>query len=345
MKEVYLVTGGAGFVGSNLVSSLLFDGQEVVVLDNLSRTGTEKNLAWLRDKFGEKFEFVRADVRDWESVRRVTAKADVIFHLASQVAVTTSVVDPRTDFEVNAMGTFNILEAVRLLGRRPIVVFPSTNKVYGGLDDVPVIEGETRYQFQNELLGINETQRLDFHSPYGCSKGAAEQYVRDYARVYNIPTVVFRMSCIYGPQQFGNEDQGWVAYFIIASVLGKPITIYGNGKQVRDILYVDDLIDAFRKAIEKIDSTAGQVYNIGGGCANTISIWQEFGPTLEHLVGHRVEVKNGPWRPGDQPIYVSDISKARQDFDWYPRIDKDEGISRLYGWVVSHRELVDAGGR
>src|SRR5262249_50328517 len=257
------------------------------------------------------------------------------YHLAGQVAVTTSVEDPRNDYEVNALGTFNLLEAARLGGRRPTVVFTSTNKVYGGMEDVGVVERSTRYEYRDLPHGVPETQPLDFHSPYGCSKGAADQYVRDYARIYDLPTVVFRMSCIYGPRQFGNEDQGWVAHFLIAAVTGQPITIYGNGKQVRDVLFVDDLVRALRLAVERIDACKGQVFNIGGGPNNALAVWQEFRELLADLKGEKVPVRYGDWRPGDQPCYVSDIRKAGHYLEWTPRIDKDAGIRRLWEWVSS----------
>ena len=334
-----LVTGGAGFIGCNLAHALLQDGLRVRIFDNLSRRGTERNLAWLQEQHPNGLELVRGDVRDFAAVREAVQGADVIYHLAAQVAVTTSVADPRTDFEVNALGTLNVLEAARLAGHQSIVVFTSTNKVYGGLEDVAVVENETRYEFRDYPTGIPESRPLDFHAPYGCSKGAADQYVRDYARIYGLPTVVFRMSCIYGPHQFGNEDQGWVAHFVIASALGRPITIYGDGKQVRDILWIDDLVRACRLAVERIDVTAGQVYNIGGGPANTISVWAEFGPLLAELLGHRVPVTYGDWRPGDQPVYVSDTSKAKAELGWQPAVDRERGVEQLYNWVMENRGL------
>ena len=249
---------------------------------------------------------------------RAAESADVIYHLASQVAVTTSVQDPRHDFEANALGTFNVLEAARLSGRRPIVLYASTNKVYGGMEDVAVVEGETGYSYRDYPYGIPETYPLDFHSPYGCSKGAGDQYVRDYARIYGLPTVVLRQSCIYGPRQFGVEDQGWVAWFLIAAVTGQPITIYGDGKQVRDVLWVDDLLDLYDMVIEQIDVAAGQVYNVGGGPGNTLAVWQELGPMLTRLMGDEIPVAHDDWRPGDQHIFVADIRKAERELGWRP---------------------------
>lgn len=333
-----LVTGGAGFIGSNLVSNLLREGYTVTVLDALQRRGTEHNLAWLQQQSAGRLNFVHGDTRDFEKVRSAVVGNEVIYHLAAQVAVTSSVEDPRTDYEINTLGTFNVLEAARLSGQRPTIVFTSTNKVYGCLEELAIEERTTRYEFANVPNGIAECRPLDFHSPYGCSKGAADQYVRDYARIYDLPTIVFRMSCIYGPRQFGNEDQGWLAHFMIAALTGKPITIYGNGKQVRDVLFVDDLIRAFRQAVKSIDRCAGQVFNIGGGPANTLAVWTEFRELLADLKGEKVPVEYGAWRPGDQPCYVSDIRKAKEYFGWEPLIDKESGIRQLWGWIVAHDE-------
>ncbi|HPD42341.1 MAG TPA: GDP-mannose 4,6-dehydratase, partial [Anaerolineae bacterium] len=310
------------------------------LFDNLSRRGAARNLAWLQDTWGPNaFTFIRGDVRDAELLVASARDADVIVHLASQVAVTTSVQDPRTDFECNALGTFNVLEAARLSGRAPLVLYASTNKVYGGMEELRVEELETRYAYRDYPHGIPETYPLDFHSPYGCSKGAGDQYVRDYARIYGLPTVVFRQSCIYGPHQFGMEDQGWVAWFIIAALLGRPITIYGNGKQVRDVLFVEDLLNAYDAAIARSDRAAGQVYNVGGGPAQQLAVWSEFGPLLEALLGRRVPVTWGEWRPGDQRIYVSDVRKAAQDLGWQPQVGVEEGITRLFAWVSANRVL------
>lgn len=341
MSEQYLVTGGAGFIGSNYVDRLLGRGEAVTIYDNLSRRGASANLAWLRSSYGEgSFELVVGDVRDAALLTATAARADVIVHLASQVAVTTSVAHPRQDFEANALGTFNVLEAARLSGRNPVVLYASTNKVYGGMEDVRVVEEAGRYRYADLPYGVPETYPLDFHSPYGCSKGAGDQYVRDYHRIYGLPTVVLRQSCIYGPRQFGVEDQGWVAWFIIAATLGRPITIYGDGKQVRDILYIDDLLDAYDAALEHIDKgAAGQVYNIGGGPANTLAVWHEFGPMLGELLGAPVPVSWGDWRPGDQRVFVSDIRKVARELGWQPRVGVQEGIARLTAWVKQNRDL------
>src|SRR5215831_979478 len=298
MTKRVLVTGGAGFVGSNLTNNLLTDGFDVTIFDALVRAGGQENLAWLGRHFN-RLHFVRGDVRDIEAVKDAVADVYVIYHLAGQVAVTSSVSDPRSDFETNALGTLNVLEAVRESGRQPIIVFTSTNKVYGGMEDVPVVEGHSRYTFTEYPNGISEAQPLDFHSPYGCSKGAADQYVRDYGRIYDLPTVVFRMSCIYGPRQFGTEDQGWVAHFIISMLTKRSITIYGNGKQVRDLLFVDDLVRAFRLAVDRIDKVAGEVFNIGGGRLNALSVWGEFGSLLTALREEALTVTFDDWRPGD----------------------------------------------
>lgn len=337
-----LVTGGAGFIGCNLVHRLLSQGHDVVVFDNLCRQGTPDNVAWLRERHGaDAFRLVQADLRDYAALLEATRGAMQVYHLAGQTAVTTSVTNPREDFEANALGTFNVLEAARHAANDPIFLFASTNKVYGAMEGLEVVEDATRYRYRDLPQGISETRPLDFHSPYGCSKGAADQYVRDYARIYGLPTVVFRMSCIYGTRQFGNEDQGWVAHFVIASALDRPITIYGDGKQVRDILWVGDLVRALRLAVERIDITAGQVYNIGGGPANTISVWAEFGPLLAGLLGHPVPVTYDDWRPGDQPVYVSDTAKAERDFGWCPLVRKEEGIRRLYEWVRENWKLFE----
>ena len=340
MKRHYLVTGGAGFIGSNYVHRLVARGEQVTVFDNFSRAGAKRNLEWLQSTFGkDAFNVVVGDVSNASLITETARDADVIMHLAGQVAVTTSVIDPRDDFESNAIGTFNTLEAARLSGRNPIFLYSSTNKVYGGMEEVELFEEPTRWRYKDLVHGCPETQPLDFHSPYGCSKGTGDQYVRDYARIYGLPTVVFRQSCIYGPRQFGIEDQGWVAWFIIAAVTGRPITLYGDGKQVRDILYVEDLMNSYDAAVEKIDIASGKVYNIGGGPDNVMSVWYEFRPILERLLGETLEVARGDWRPGDQRVFYADIRKAEQELGWKPTIGVEEGISQLYGWVRDNREL------
>ncbi|MER3398055.1 MAG: CDP-paratose 2-epimerase [Chloroflexota bacterium] len=343
MSRQALITGGAGFIGVNLAAVLAADGWKVHVFDLLTRPGTEWNLSWLKRRYPERVTFTRADIRDFSAVREAVRWADVVFHLAAQVAVTTSLADPRADFEVNALGTLNVLEAIRQSGPHRPLLYTSTNKVYGALAGVPVVEEATRYSYADRPWGIDETQPLDFHSPYGCSKGAADQYVRDYARVYGLPTVVFRMSCIYGPHQFGTEDQGWVAHFVISAVTGRAITIYGDGKQVRDVLFVTDLVAAMRAAIDRIDVTAGRVYNIGGGPENTLSVWHEFGPLLADVLGASLSPPTfASWRSGDQKVYVSDIRRAMQDLGWRPKVGVREGLRILADWVRSHRDQLAA---
>ena len=280
-----------------------------------------------------------ADVRDAASIAEAARGADVIVHLAGQVAVTTSVTNPRDDFEANAIGTFNTLEAARLSERNPIFIFASTNKVYGGMDDVKVVEDATRWRYADLVNGCPESQPLDFHSPYGCSKGTGDQYVRDYARIYGLRSVVFRQSCIYGPRQFGIEDQGWLAWMTIAAVTGRKITIYGDGKQVRDVLHVDDLLNAYDAAIEKIEVAKGRVYNMGGGPGNVLAVWAEFGPLLEKLLGKKIEVARADWRPGDQRVFYADFSKAENELGWSPKIGLEEGIERLFHWVNENQDL------
>jgi CDP-paratose 2-epimerase len=334
-----LVTGGAGFIGSNVCHRLISQGHDVTIYDDLSRQGTEKNVTWLRENHGEGFSLFQADVRDYPSLLEAVQGCEVVYHHAGQVAVTWSVSDPRSDFEINALGTLNVLEAARANDPPPIVLYTSTNKVYGGMEEVKIVELETRHAYASLPQGVSEAQPLDFHSPYGCSKGAADQYVRDYARIYGLRTVVFRMSCIYGPRQFGVEDQGWVAHFLISSVLDRPITIYGDGKQVRDILYIDDLLEAFERAVERIDVSAGEVYNMGGGPENTMSVWTEFHEYLRELLGRDVPVSYDEWRPGDQLVYVSDTSKAQRELGWRPRTSVREGIEKLFRWVESNKDL------
>jgi CDP-paratose 2-epimerase len=335
-----LITGGAGFIGANVADHHLSAGDDVVVFDNLSRPGTTGNLDWLRGRHGDRLTAISGDVRDFGAVwAAVWPSADRVYHLAAQVAVTTSVKDPRNDFEVNALGTLNVLEAVRKFAPDAVVVYASTNKVYGRMEDVPIVEGPTRYRYRDHPHGIAEDRPLDFHSPYGCSKGCGDQYVRDYARIYGLRTVVMRQSCIYGTRQFGIEDQGWVAHFCIAARHGRPITIYGDGKQVRDVLWIDDLVAAYQAAADHIDVAGGQVYNIGGGAANTVSAWAEFGPLLADAAGAPIAVDFADWRPGDQPVYVSDIRKAQRDLHWSPQVSLDVGLRRLWNWVDSEIEL------
>jgi len=340
MARHYFVTGGAGFIGSNYAHRLIQRGANVTIFDNLSRGGAPRNIAWLEETFGKgAFRLIVGDLRDADLLRESAKDADVIVHLAGQVAVTTSVVNPRDDFEANALGTFNTLEAARLSERNPIFIYSSTNKVYGGMEDVEIIEEATRWLYANLEHGCSEEQPLDFHSPYGCSKGTGDQYVRDYARIYGLRSVVFRQSCIYGPRQFGVEDQGWLAWMMIAAVTGKQITICGDGKQVRDVLHVNDLLNAYDLAIEKIDEVRGEVYNVGGGTRNVMAIWAEFGPILERLVGRKIEVARADWRPGDQRVFYADLRKAKRELGWEPKIDLEEGMELLFDWINQNREL------
>ena len=337
-----LTTGGVGFIGCNVAKACLDRGDKIVVWDNLSRAGTEENLKWLRDQGS--FEFVQLDIRNREEVFdtfKKTQPFDAVLHFAGQVAVTSSVADPLTDFETNAYGTLNVLEAVRKHSPETAFLYASTNKVYGELSQAPIVEQEERYAFQFHSEGICEEQPLDFHSPYGCSKGSADQYVRDYARIYGLKTVVFRQSCIYGPRQFGVEDQGWVAWLMIARELDLSATIYGNGKQVRDLLHVDDLSRAIFGALERIDRVQGEVFNIGGGPKNTLSV-------LELVNRLRKESENPAWeitfskrRPGDQSIYVSNLNKAKKLLDWSPLIGMEEGIQRLRQWIRDNRKILE----
>ncbi len=339
-SERVLVTGGAGFIGCNLVNRLLSEGHEVTIFDNLSRSGCEQNLIWLAANHGpESVRLVQAGITDFPALLKAAEGKQRIYHLAGQVAVTTSVSDPRSDFEANALGTFNLLEAARQAADDPIVLYASTNKVYGGMEDLRIVEGRDRYRYDDLPFGVSEDQPLDFHSPYGCSKGAGDQYTRDYARIYGLRTAVARQSCIYGYRQFGIEDQGWVAWFMIAALKRLPICIYGSGKQVRDVLFIEDLLDGYDAIVRNIDSASGQIYNLGGGPTNTISVWTEFRPLLEELIGRRIPVSTGEWRPGDQPVYISDIRKARRDLGWYPRVSVREGITRLHDWMKNNLEL------
>jgi CDP-paratose 2-epimerase len=334
-----IITGGAGFIGCNAAARCLRRGEQVVVVDDLSRPGSNMNVEWLRTL--GRFDFRHVDLRHGDAtagVFRAHADARRVLHLAGQVAVTTSVQDPRTDFEVNALGTLNVLEALRLCAPEAALLFASTNKVYGGIEHLEVVEQNERYVYGRNPCGIAETEPLDFHSPYGCSKGAADQYVHDYHRIYGLRTVVFRQSCIYGYHQFGIEDQGWVAWFTIAAQQRRPIRVYGDGKQVRDVLFIEDLLDAFDAAFDRLDRAAGQVYNIGGGPANAISLRQLL-QHLEERIGTPLAVSYHPWRPGDQRVFVSDIRRSAAELGWHPRTDWRQGVELLYRWVAENHVL------
>jgi CDP-paratose 2-epimerase len=339
MKERYLITGGAGFIGINLADHYLTQGKHVSIFDNFSRAGTETNLDWLAKRHSDSLKVIRGDVR-WpgEEFQELVEESEVLVHLAAQVAVTTSVTDPVEDFEINARGTFNVMEAVRTSSSKPIVLYSSTNKVYGKMDDLAVTERDGRYVYSNLETGIPESRPLEFYSPYGCSKGCGDQYVLDYARIYDLNSVVLRQSCIYGPHQFGIEDQGWVAWFAIRAMQGLPFTIYGDGKQVRDVLHIDDLIRAYDLAIEEIETTRGRAYNVGGGPQNTLSLL-EFVGLLEEQFGRRLEYDFEDWRPGDQLVYISDLRQAVQDFGWMPQVSPFEGVANLVDWLSLNRSL------
>jgi CDP-paratose 2-epimerase len=333
----WFITGGAGFIGANTAKRLLDRGDSVVVFDNLSRRGSSENLQWLAS---DRLRFVAGDVRDYATLSGAVRDEDpdVVLHLAGQVAVTTSVEQPRKDFEINALGAFNVCESIRTLARDAILLNASTNKVYGELPGVDVVERSTRYEYANLQFGVPELQPLDFHSPYGCSKGAADQYVHDYARIYGIRSVNFRQSCIYGRRQFGIEDQGWVAWFVIAAISESPITIYGDGKQVRDVLFVDDLVDCYIAAVEHIDRAAGISFNIGGGPSRTLSLL-ELVDMIERRLGRKLDLKFSGWRPGDQRVFISDIRKASELIGWSPKTGVEAGVDALFEWTEANRHL------
>jgi CDP-paratose 2-epimerase len=333
--ERIVITGGAGFIGSNLAHRLLSDGHRVLILDNLSRPGVEQNLAWLRELHGKRLDVAVADVRNREDVATAVRGAHTVYHFAAQVAVTTSLANPQEDFAINAQGTLNLLEAARAQSVPPRLLFTSTNKVYGALENVELVRLGSRYQPSDERIrtrGVNESQPLDFHSPYGCSKGAADQYVIDYARAYGLPGVVFRMSCIYGPRQFGTEDQGWVAHFLIRAMNRLPITLYGDGMQVRDILFIDDLVEALLLGAKEAPRLAGKAFNIGGGPSNVISL-RDLLDRLEAMLGREPEFSVEDWRTGDQRYYVTDFRRFANLTGWSPRISAVDGIERLFRWL------------
>jgi len=334
-----LVTGGAGFIGSNLADHLARDGHDVVLLDDCSRAGADRNLAWLKSRHGGRVRVERADVRDAARVQALVAEASRVFHFAAQVAVTTSLDAPADDFEVNARGTLNVLEAIRALDVPPPLVYTSTNKVYGALADVALTATAARYLPVDETLaahGVDERRPLEFHSPYGCSKGAADQYVLDYARSYGLPAVVFRMSCVYGPRQLGSEDQGWVAHVLRRALAGERVTLYGDGRQVRDVLFIDDLIDALAIAERRMPRLAGGAFNLGGGPERTLSLLELLG-LIERLSGRLPDVAHAGWRTGDQRWYVSDTRRFQHATGWQPRVTVGEGVARLHHWLEEAR--------
>jgi CDP-paratose 2-epimerase len=335
MNEPVLILGGAGFIGINLAAHYLASGQPVIVYDDLSRRGVERNLEWLRSSYGSLLRFELADIRDIVALRRCIRAASAVFHFAAQTAVTTSLHSPRNDFEINTVGTVSVLEELRQFRHKIPLIFTSTNKVYGDLDKLALRQTGQRYEPQHPAVcayGIDESWRLNFHSPYGCSKGAADQYVLDYSRSFHLPNVVFRMSCIYGPHQCGTEDQGWVAHFLLQALAGQPITIYGDGMQVRDALYVKDLVSALVLASEHAAGLAGTAFNIGGGPQNTVSLL-ELIALITDLDGRRPDVRFNEWRIGDQRYYVSDTRSFSQATGWTPRTGICEGVTRLYQWL------------
>jgi CDP-paratose 2-epimerase len=335
-----VIFGGAGFIGSNLAHFLLRETKaKVHVFDNLSRQGSRHNLDWLQEtaKDSGRLKITIGDVRNYTLVERAVRHATEIYHFAAQVAVTSSIEDPRTDFEVNAGGTLNILEAARKGGHKPFILYTSTNKVYGALTGQPLIAYQRCYRLAPQD-SINESQPLNFHSPYGCSKGAADQYVRDYARIYGLPTVVFRMSCIAGIRQFGTEDQGWVAHFIYSALQKEPITIYGDGRQTRDVLWIGDLIEAMNAVRENLPQTAGEVFNLGGGCENTTSLL-ELMDSIEALTGRKMEYSFAPARPGDQMFYVTNHEKLTRMTGWKPRNSLDDTVRQIARWWKANQSL------
>lgn len=334
-----VITGGAGFIGSHLAERFLRDGARVRLFDNFTRPGSRLNAEWISAQGGSRLEIVEGDVRDFGAVQSVIRDADAVIHLAAQVAVTTSVTQPRHDFEVNALGTFNVMEAARLAAVPPAVMYSSTNKVYGKMEGMETRIRDGRYACVNMPAGIAETQPLDFCSPYGCSKGAGDQYVLDYGRVYGLRTAVFRQSCIYGPRQFGVEDQGWVAWFAIRALQNRPVTIFGDGRQVRDVLFIEDLADAYVMALNRIDEIAGSAFNVGGGPVNTLSLL-ELVALLEQRLQRPFPHSFDEWRPGDQRVFVSNVSKAGLAFGWTPRTPVAEGVNKMFDWQVENESLL-----
>jgi CDP-paratose 2-epimerase len=335
-----LITGGAGFIGSNLADRLAGRGHRILIYDALSRPGVERNLAWLNMRHGRNITHIAGDVRDEDELVRAAKEAKAVFHFAAQVAVTTSLVDPREDFDINVRGTINLLDAVRMRSEPVPVIFASTNKVYGDLGDIEFDTLHNRYEPKAFAArrGIDETRPLDFHTPYGCSKGAADQYMLDYARSFGVPTAVFRMSCIYGQRQMGTEDQGWVAHFLIRALEGKPITIYGDGLQVRDILDVGDAVNAYVRALENIDRIAGSAFNLGGGPANAVSLL-ELIDEMRAITGREIDLSFEDWRQGDQRWFVADTSKARAELDLPKPRGWRDGVAALADWLAAERSI------
>ena len=337
-----IITGGLGFIGINTAIRFIEEGIKVVIIDDMSRKGSDINYEYLKDKFSWKFEFEKVDVRNFKDLCLVFKKhsdAKVVYHLAGQVAVTTSILDPREDFEINALGTFNVLECIRLYSPDTKIIFSSTNKVYGSMDDKEIIIEDSCYGYEDMPGGIDENTCLDFHSCYGCSKGSADQYVRDYYRIYGIKSIVLRQSCIYGTRQLGVEDQGWVAWFTIASMLNKPLTIYGDGMQVRDVLFIDDLVNLYLLLLDD-NKCDGEVFNVGGGPDNTMSLLNLL-VYLENIMGRNIKYSEKNWRPGDQKVYISNIDKIRNFTGWYPKISPKRGVEILSRWVGDNKSIIE----
>ena len=342
MNRKILITGCAGFIGCHLAKHFLDEGARVIGIDNLSRTGADANLEWLRALDKGNFTFYNENICNFAGIKAIFERhspVDLVIHEAAQVAVTTSVLDPRTDFEINALGSFNLLEATRIHSPDAFFEYASTNKVYGGMESVGVVERDNRYEYQDLHEGVSEEFSLDFYSPYGCSKGAADQYVRDYSRIYGLKTVVLRQSCIYGTRQFGIEDQGWIAWFVIASILKKPVTIYGDGRQIRDILWIDDLVDVYDRLYHNAGAVAGSIFNIGGGRKNTLSILE----LVDFLKQKGILIREpgfADWRPGDQKVYVSDTRRIDNAVGWRPITSPREGVDKLIAWASEHQGLL-----
>ena len=337
-----LVTGGAGFIGSNLADRLAGQGHDVLVYDALARPGVEANLAWLRRRHGARIRPVVADLRDRAKLDAAAAGASAVFHMAAQVAVTTSLSDPELDFDVNLRGTVFLLEALRRQSAPPPLIFASTNKVYGNLANVALQRDGDAYLPEDPGLrahGIGEERPLSFYTPYGCSKGAADQYVLDYARGFGVPACVLRMSCIYGPRQLGTEDQGWLAHFLYSVQAGRPISIYGDGRQVRDVLYVDDAVDAYMAAWDRIGQVSGQAFNLGGGPGNAVTLLEVLAEIGE-ISGRQADLRFSDWRPGDQRYFVADTRRAAAAFDLGPAVAWTDGLRRLAHWIAAERGLV-----
>lgn len=337
-----LITGGAGFIGANLADRLARDGQDVLVFDALARPGVARNLDWLKRRHPRRVSAAIADVRDADAVRDAAMRCSAAFHMAAQVAVTTSLADPVADFDINVRGTMHLLEALRRRADRVPVVFASTNKVYGDLHDIALADTGAGYLPADPTLrrhGVGEDRALSFHTPYGCSKGAADQYVLDYARSFGLPACVLRMSCIYGPRQMGTEDQGWLAHFLISAIEGRPITIYGDGRQVRDVLFVDDAVQAYVNAAARIGRVAGRAFNLGGGPANAVTLLDVLA-AAETVTGRKADVRFDDWRPGDQRYFVADTRRAQAALDLPEAACWRTGMARLAGWLLAERGAV-----